>query len=133
MPAKSAPRQPDGLGTAGKALWKEVLADLPGGWEFDRRELGYLTLACRQADHLSALEAVIVAEGVMSAGSTGQPVVHPAVVEARQARLAVSRLLGAIPMEGANGEEESAASTRGRKAAQARWRQQAERRGVRNA
>jgi phage terminase small subunit len=112
---------PKALGPAGKKLWKAVLADLPSGWELDQREIELLGLAARQADDLTKLEAAIRKEGVTSSGSTGQRTVHPAVIEARQARLAVSRLLGAIALPDADEQPATAATTRSRKAAQARW------------
>lgn len=42
------------------------------------------------------LEAIVETEGVMVAGSKDQPVLHPAVAEARQGRLAIDRMLGKI-------------------------------------
>jgi hypothetical protein len=111
---------PRGLGPAGKALWRSVHDDLPDDWELDRRELENLSLAARQADDLARLEKVIAKEGTMSIGSTGQPTVHPAIPEARQARLSISRLLGSIPLPDAEEQPQTAASERGRAAARAR-------------
>jgi hypothetical protein len=107
--------------TTGEALTKAVLADLPEGWELDRREIEFLDLAARQADDLAQLEKAIAKEGVTALGSTGQRTVHPAVLEARQARLAISRLLGAIELPDAEGQPATAASVRARTAANARW------------
>lgn len=115
------PRAPKGLGTTGKRLWKAVLDDLPKGWELDRRELELLALAARQSDDLTRLEAAIKKEGVMSIGSTGQLVVNPAVTEARQARLAISRLVGLLELPDAEEQPATTSSVRSRKAANARW------------
>jgi phage terminase small subunit len=112
---------PAGLGKDGKRLWKAILGDLPANWELDEREFQLLALAARQADDLAKLETAIKAEGVITIGSTGQPVVHPAVLEARQARLAISRLVGLLELPDADEQPTTAATTRSRKAAQARW------------
>jgi hypothetical protein len=109
------------LGTAGRTLWKAVLGGLADGWQLDERELELLGLACRQADDLSLLEAAIKREGVTSIGSTGQRTVHAAVPEARQARVTISRLLGQIELPDADEKPATAATTRSKKAAQARW------------
>ena len=45
------------------------------------------------ADDLARLERAIRRDGVMSTGSMGQPVLHPALTEARQARSTIARLL----------------------------------------
>lgn len=120
---------PEGLDDAGRALWQSIMGGLPDGWELDERESALLDLAARQADVVAELEAVVEREGTMTTGSTGQPVVHPAVAEARQGRLAIDRLLGkvALPAPEKDGAETSA-SERGRQAANARWGDEARRR-----
>jgi phage terminase small subunit len=112
---------PMGLGPAGKALWKSVHDDLPDGWDLDHRELELLSLAARQADDLARLEKAIEKEGTMSTGSTGQPTLHPAIPEARQARQSIGRLLGALQLPDEDDQPATAASHRGRAAARARW------------
>ena len=114
-------KTPAGLGKHGAALWSSVLDDVPEGWTLDRRELAILELAARQADDLALLDAVIERDGAMSSGSTKQPVVHPALLEARQARLAIGRLLGQLGLPDEAGARGTAASLRGRRAAQKRW------------
>ncbi len=96
-----------------------VLAAVPQGWEFDERDEANLTLACRQLDDLERLEDAITEHGTMTTGSTGQIVVNPAVGEARQARIALSRLLGNVQIP--EGEGETSATQRARKAADSRW------------
>lgn len=114
---------PKGLGPSGRALWKRIVAALPDGWEWDDREASVLGLACRQADDLAALERVLADEGVMSVGSAGQPVTHPAVAEARQARLAIGRLLGQLALPDEEAEKATTAAGRhGQQAAETRWR-----------
>jgi hypothetical protein len=108
------------------------MADLAPDWELGRREVVLLGLACRQADMAAALDAVMQRDGPMVRGSKDQQVLHPAVAEARRARLACERLLGALRLPDEAGVLASAASQRGRRAAAARWSEEltnAERRG----
>jgi hypothetical protein len=58
------------LRASGKALWRSIISDadaLEG--DLDARELELLGQSCQAADHLAALEKVIVREGVTSTGS----------------------------------------------------------------
>ena len=119
------PPPPEQLGKAGRRLWEDTLKDLDEGWELSHRELRYLELAAGQLDHVVELEQLIAAQGMVTVGSTGQPVLNAAVAEARNGRLAVHRLLGAIelPVED-EAKAESVRSTRARHAAQSRWRKE---------
>lgn len=110
-----------GLGNAGKRLRKVVLDDLPEGWELDARELELLELACRQADDLAGLEGLIRKHGRMVPGSQGQPVLNPAISEARQARAMIEKLLGRLAIPDDEGVPRTAASERAQAAAQIRW------------
>lgn len=114
-------RTPTGLEAAGKRLWKQIDGGLPRGWELDDREQALLHAACRQADDLERLEAAIRSEGTMASGSRGQPIVNPAVVEARQARAQLARLLGDLSLPDEAAEPRTAASRRGQHAANTRW------------
>ncbi len=108
---------PGGLSAPGLALWRTVTAE----YALDEREAHVLALACAQADVLAALEAAIVADGVTVPGSTGQPRLHPAVAEARQARVAVARLLGQLALPAVEGRPTTARGQQARDAARARW------------
>ena len=112
---------PRGLGNRGRALWRSIEGGLPEGWELDERERAILTLAARQADDLARLETAIRKGGAMVLGSAGQPVVNPAIVEARQGRLAVGRLLGQLGLPDEDAEPRTEAGKRAQHAAQARW------------
>ncbi len=125
--------RPDGLKAPGERLWDQVLDGLPDGWELDERELAVLELAARQADVLADLEEVVERDGPMATGSTGQDVVNPAVVEARQARLAIDRLLGKISLPVPEKDGETANSTRARAGARQRRVQDARRKARRGA
>lgn len=114
-------KPPNGLGNAGKALWKALLASAPEDWELDERETVQLTLAARQMDDLARLEVAIKKDGTMVKGSAGQPVVNPAIGEARQARAAIDRLIGRISVPDETGKPRTTASELAQRAANARW------------
>jgi P27 family predicted phage terminase small subunit len=114
---------PTGLRKAGKRLWKSITADVGHGWRLDARELHLLERACRVEDELRILEEAVDTSGPMVSGSKGQPVVNPALVEARQLRLVQQRLLGGIELcDPAHGTR-SAPSAHASAAAHARWKQ----------
>lgn len=80
-------------------------------------------MACRQADDLSALDAEIRAHGIILEGSQGQPRLAQVVTEARQARLALTRLLGQVklPAEDAGDKALTDRGRRAQRAAETRW------------
>jgi len=127
-----------GLGNRGRALFASVQRALPFNeegeqLEFDEREVALLTMAARQADDVQRLEAVVKRQGPMVAGSTGQPVVNPALIEARQGRLAITRLLGELSIPDEAGEPRTARSLRAQHAAETRHNQLARKREQRAA
>ena len=85
------PRAPEGARTAGKRLWKAVLSD----FELAEHELALLRQAVRVADLCDQLQAVVEAEGPVLRVD-GQPRTHPAVVELRQQRIVLARLVVAL-------------------------------------
>lgn len=108
--ADKPPSPPSELRTSGRALWRAVLED----YELDRHEVTILREACRTADALDGLQALLDADGLMGATSQG-PRIHPALVEARQQRLTFARLLTAlrIPAGETEGRTQSRGGTRG--------------------
>jgi hypothetical protein len=103
-------------------VWRDFHAELPDGWGFEPRELQALEAAARLHDRLDQLDAAIDKHGVTVAGSTGQLTVNPALAEFRQCAAAVSKLLGELEIpSGEEGKPETAATKRGRRAAQVRW------------
>ena len=109
--ALRAPSAPSGLRRSGRALWRAVMSD----FELDEHETTILREACRTADSLDDLQALIESEGLMAETSQG-PRVHPALVEARQQRLAFARLLTALRIptgETAAGRTQQRGGTRG--------------------
>jgi hypothetical protein len=117
----TALRQPPGLDKAGAALWRRLI----GAYELDQWELTVVEAACRQADDVARLEALLAAGGLVIAGSAGQPRLAQAVTEVRQGRLALVRLLDTLRLpaddedvghQGRNGRQ-----VRTQRAAQSRW------------
>ncbi len=89
-----------GTGLAGRRLWRAVV-EL---YELEAHELLLLREAARTADLLDELEKRIKTEGAVIESPQGEKA-HPAAVEARQQRIALARLLGALRLPA--GEEEA--------------------------
>src|SRR5947207_3200946 len=116
-----AEQVPIRLGPAGRAFWRAVVK-VYEGLEPQEREL--LTQACSVLDVIAELEATVKADGVMLTGSQGQPVLNPAIGEARLQRAELRRLLDQLGLPGEEDSEavpSSPASRQARKAAMARW------------
>lgn len=93
---------PKGAKASGRALWRDVL----GKYDLEEHEMALLREAVRTVDDLDGLAAVVADEGM-----TLGPRVHPALVEARQLRIALARLLGALRLP-AGDEDDQAAGRR---------------------
>ena len=107
------------LGAAGARL-RDAVA---GQYELSGHEQVLLDSACRLADVIAELGAAIDRDGAMTMTTGGLPKVNPAVTEARQCRLALSKLLVDLSLPVDAGEDvkrESPGTLRARKAAQAR-------------
>ena len=112
-------RYPSGLGKAGRALWRSVLAD----YELSAAELAVLRRACVTADYLDRIDAAL-SEGLTAEGSLGQPRPHPLMRALYEQSVLFAQLLRelALPMpDEESGQRRSPAAVA---AAQARWRAQ---------
>ena len=99
--AERTPPTPKGTGANGRRLWQSIVS----AYELDEHETALLREAVRTIDRLDELHAVVDAEGLMVEGRYG-PKVHPAMVEARQLKIALARLLAALRLpDGENGDE----------------------------
>jgi hypothetical protein len=108
---------PEDLGPRGRAFWRATL----DRWELTGPETELLTEVCRTLDEIDGLREVLPA-GLMSTGSTGQPVVHPALAQIRASRALVGRLLAQLQLPDETGASlPSPAQIRASKAVQARW------------
>lgn len=106
---------PRDLKTAGRKLWRSTV----DAYVLEEHELGLLREACRTADALDALQAVVAADGVLDESPHGQRA-HPALVELRLQRVCFARLVAQLgmPTGGQDADAPSAAkqqrrSTRG--------------------
>jgi len=95
---ESAPAVPKGVGPAGRKVWRALTAD----FELETWELAVLVQVVRVVDTCELLEAVVAAEGPLVTGKDGITRAHPGLVELRQERLTLGRLLASlqIPAEG---------------------------------
>jgi hypothetical protein len=82
---------PEDLGPGGRALWTSI-ADV---FELAEHERALLHEACRVADRLDALDAVVRLDGVTVSTPQGLRA-HPALVEARQQGVVLSRLVASL-------------------------------------
>ena len=106
--------------SAGERLRDTVL----GEFELEPDRAALLDQAAAVVDRIVELERRADTDGLVQQGSTGQPIVHPAVAEARQQRALLQKLLAAVGLPAADDGSSwdgVAASTRARRAALTRW------------
>lgn len=103
MPSNSKiPTAPKELKRSGRRLWRAVQSE----YELEEHERGLLVEMCRTVDTLDRLAALVEDEGEILADRFGQPRPHPALVEARQLRIAYARLSAALRLPaGEEGDE----------------------------
>jgi hypothetical protein len=112
-------RTPQGLGKAGRALWRRVAHD----YELSPAELAVLERACRTMDLLARIDEDLAVD-VTAEGSMGQVKAHPLLMSVVQLHSSLSLLLRdlALPMpDEPEGRRRSPTATA---AAQARWRKE---------
>jgi hypothetical protein len=92
------PTVPPGTKASGRRLWRDVL----GKYELEEHELAMLREMVRTVDLLDSLAAIVEKDGPMVGGR-----MHPALVEARQLKIALARLIAALRLPaGEEGEQE---------------------------
>jgi len=127
------PPAPNALDDPGRELWESVHSDLGDAFELTAKELELLALASRQRDEIARVEAALDGDGVVIAGSKGQPRLNGALAELRQMRLAVAKLLGEIDAPGPEDVPTRAGTARSQRAshaARARWAEVERRKGT---
>lgn len=82
---------PAGLRAPGKRLWTSIVDE----FELDEHELAVLVEAVRTVDVLDVLDARIRRDGPVVSSPQGDKA-NPALVEARQQRIALARLLAVL-------------------------------------
>lgn len=111
---------PAGLAEPGQAFWTEVHR----AYELDARDAPVLLETCRVLDEIESLRAAIATDGVITKGSMGQPVEHPAMAGLRAHRLTLDRLLVRLALPSIEGDTPlTVTQIRAQKAAGSRWRE----------
>lgn len=108
MSKQTKPRAPANLGTSGRRLWAAVV----GEFELMPHELPLLREVVRTVDLLDELAARVAEDGELVDTEQG-PKVHPAVVEQRQQRTVLGRLLVTLRLPEDWAELESRPQRRG--------------------
>lgn len=89
--AERRPKTPNGLGTEGSKLWREIVG------AFDLTEEPYkrriLFDACKTADLIDLLDTAMADEPLTAKGSMGQLVIHPLIAQSQSARTQLAQLL----------------------------------------
>jgi hypothetical protein len=88
----SRPRPPKSLDVAGKRLWSAVTSE----FDLGEHELVLLRQAAHVADLCDELQADVEREGPIVATASGEPRTHPAVVELRNQRILLARLVAML-------------------------------------
>ena len=102
------PKTPQGLRAPGKRLWSSVVDE----FDLDEHELAMLVESCRTVDVLDLLDAKVRDEGPTVKGPQGTKA-NPALVEARQERIALARLLAVLRLPaGEEGADEKSGTRR---------------------
>ena len=109
------------LGADGRELWDRWHQAVADDMEFSPHELEVLLRACRSADRERGLRDALARDGLLSKGSTGQPTLHPALVELRQLESQTAGLLQRISLEDTGGVLRTSTAERAHMAARARW------------
>ncbi|MGC5628190.1 terminase [Georgenia sp. Z1344] len=84
-------RTPAGLKAPGRKLWKSVAEE----FELGEHELSVLLEAARTVDALAELERIVREDGVTNVSPQGLRA-HPALVEARQQRVTLAKLIASL-------------------------------------
>jgi hypothetical protein len=106
MAGVKVPNPPAGTKASGRRLWRSVLVE----YDCEEHELALLREMVRTVDKLDELAAVVDRDGVMVPGPGLTTRVHPALVEARQLRIAFARLAAALRLP--SGDEGDPAANR---------------------
>lgn len=84
-------KAPAGLKSAGRKLWLSVVDE----YDLDEHERALLLEAARTVDALDLLDAEVRRDGAVVPSPQGDKA-NPALVEARQQRIALARILAAL-------------------------------------
>lgn len=120
------PEPPDGLAAAGSEFWTRLHAEFDG---FNPADYALIIEIARTMDLLDELRRTVAEFGVLSVGSKGQPVEHPALRAIATQQRALAALLRQLdlddedePTPPAGSSVSPLRSAKARRAAQTRWR-----------
>jgi hypothetical protein len=102
MTDAKVPRALAGTKASGRRLWASILAE----YELEEHELALLKEMVRTVDMLDDLAGIVDRDGPVVRGPGLAPRAHPALVEARQLRIALARLAASLRLPA--GDEDSA-------------------------
>ena len=91
MSRSELPKAPPETRAPGRALWASVTAE----YDLEQHECALLIEAVRTVDALAELDAAVRSEGAIVEGPSGSRA-NPALVEARQQRITLARVLAAL-------------------------------------
>ena len=115
----SDPKKPEGLGEAGSTLWDSLV----GEFELGPHEVRILIDACKVADVIDRCDQQAANDPLIAMGSMKQPVINPAIAEARVQRALLANLLSKLKLPLSDEREAELAQARseqGRKAVMSR-------------
>lgn len=104
----SVPAAPKGTGRAGRDLWRSVVAN----FVLDDHERTLLEQAVAVADTCAHLQSVVDADGPLVRGPDGIDRAHAALVELRQQRILLARLIVALRVPLGDEEQQGRAPRR---------------------
>jgi hypothetical protein len=96
------PAAPKGTRASGRRLWHSIQSE----YQLEEHEAALLREMVRTVDQLDRLHEILEVEGLIVRGQGLAQKPHPALVEARQLRIALARLAAALRLPA--GDEDSA-------------------------
>lgn len=114
------PKSAQAHGPAGRALVEAITAQLAAdGLAPDARDQALLEVAGHLADRIVELEEMVVLDGARTISAAGVIRLHPAVAEARNTAVSMSKVLAAVALAETTGAAKDPNKVR---AAETRWR-----------
>lgn len=110
-------RAPAGLGSAGRKLWRDILAE----YRLSSGELAILARAAHCADRLAAIDAELAGADLVIEGSTGSPRPNPLLASADSAERTFDTLIRALALPLPDEKEGKRRSPTAAMAARTRW------------
>lgn len=84
---------PTGLSASARKMWSDVMSQ----FDLDDHEVILLHEACRSLTLIDALDAISRREGpILKHPKTGVPTTNPAVIEARNQRVVLTRIIATL-------------------------------------